>query len=87
MSQPGTRGVYYLGPWKSPESRAEYERLVAEWLAVGRGKPQPADVSGLTDTTVVEVLAAFMCHAETHYPAELERRTFSWPTPYRRMRA
>lgn len=23
---------HYLGKWKSPESRAEYERLIAEWL-------------------------------------------------------
>ena len=24
---------HYLGPWNSPESSAEYDRLVGEWLA------------------------------------------------------
>ena len=31
----GGRDVY-LGKFASPESRAEYDRLVAEWLASGR---------------------------------------------------
>ena len=26
----------YLGPWQSKASRAEYDRLIAEWLAAGR---------------------------------------------------
>lgn len=27
---------HYLGPWKSKASRAEYDRLIGEWLAAGR---------------------------------------------------
>jgi hypothetical protein len=41
---------HYLGPFDSPESHAEYRRLVGEWLATGvtptppKGD-QPADIS------------------------------------------
>ncbi len=28
--------THYLGPHGSPESKAEYDRLIAEWLASGR---------------------------------------------------
>ena len=27
---------FYLGPWKSKASIAEYDRLIGEWLANGR---------------------------------------------------
>lgn len=53
---------HYLGPHGSPESRAAYERLIAEWLASGRSPVQPAP--GLT---VQEVLAAYWEHAEGYY--------------------
>ncbi len=55
----GRRRSVCLGPWDSPESRAEHARLVAE-CAVGR--PAPAD--GLT---VSELLLVFLRHAERHY--------------------
>ena len=32
----------YLGKYGTPESRAEYDRVVAEWLAAGRSRPKPA---------------------------------------------
>src|SRR5690349_8908522 len=34
---------HYLGRWESPESKAEYDRLIAEWLAGGRRLPRTAD--------------------------------------------
>jgi hypothetical protein len=37
--------AHHLGKWKSPASRAEYERLITEWLANGRrlhDQPRPA---------------------------------------------
>lgn len=50
---------HYLGVYGSPESRERYDRLVADWLAGGRGRrvePQP----GLT---VSAVLRAYLGHA------------------------
>ncbi|MBY0231627.1 MAG: hypothetical protein K2W96_20270 [Gemmataceae bacterium] len=59
----------YLGHWNSPESRAEYERVVAEWLANGRRPVQAvADEAGKDDDlTVNEMILAFWDHATTHY--------------------
>jgi integrase len=53
---------FYLGRWGSEESRAEYDRRVAEWLANGRRLPSP-------DRTVTEVILAFDRYAEQRYPA------------------
>lgn len=55
---------HYLGSFDSAESRAEYDRLIAEWLANGRRSRGP---DRRYDLTVVELLAAFMDHAEKHY--------------------
>jgi integrase len=39
---------HYLGPWNTPQSRAEYDRVTSEWLVRGRRLPaksdEPADV-------------------------------------------
>ncbi len=63
--------VHYLGAFGSPESRTEYDRLIAEWLEGGRRRSvSPAHAgssSGTVDLTVNELLAAFMRHAEIHY--------------------
>jgi hypothetical protein len=56
---------HYLGKWKSPESKAEYDRLNAEWLAHGRqlpGRHSPAN-----DLTVNELILAFYRWAEEYY--------------------
>ncbi len=55
----GRRRSVCLGPWDSPESRAEHARLCAE-VAVG----QPAPAGGLS---VAELLLTFLRHAERHY--------------------
>jgi integrase len=58
---------YYCGRFGSPEAQAEYERILALWLANDRkpleaeGAPTPAPI------TVDEVLARFWEHAERHY--------------------
>ena len=54
---------FYLGPWESDEAKAEYDRIVAEWLVGGR-RPSGSD---LNDVSVSEVIAAFWEHAETYY--------------------
>ncbi len=51
----------YLGKWNSAASRAEYDRLIAEFLANGRRLQSDAD------TTVVEVLNAYRKFAENYY--------------------
>jgi hypothetical protein len=58
----------YLGPHGSPESRAEYERALAGWLA-SRRDPGPAGAPAppAGDLTVNELVLAFWRHAERHY--------------------
>jgi integrase len=58
---------FYLGPWNTPQSRAEYDRLVAEWLANGRRLPGTVVTTG--SATVTEVILAFDKYAEERYPA------------------
>lgn len=58
---------HYLGAHGSPDSRAEYDRLIAEWLAAGRGRPKAADGPSPGDPSVSEVLLAFLKYAATHY--------------------
>jgi integrase len=53
---------HYLGRHGSKESKTEYDRLIAEWLAGGRQLPTNAD--GLT---VNEVLLAYLRFAEGYY--------------------
>lgn len=52
----------YLGKHDSKESRAEYDRLVGEWLAAGRRLAvDPASI------TIAELLAAYLRHANSYY--------------------
>ena len=37
---------FYLGKWGTPESRPEYERVVAEWLVQRRRLPTTREASG-----------------------------------------
>jgi len=46
---------HYLGPWQSPASRAEYKRLLAEWMAVGQ-IIVPAEAP-VTSIIIAELLA------------------------------
>jgi hypothetical protein len=39
---------FYLGEWKSPESRTEFERLLAEWLRNGHQLPSASREAYLT---------------------------------------
>lgn len=62
LHRPSQQGVvtlsgrdFYLGPYGTASSRAEYDRLIAEWLANGRRLPVIADqheisVVGWSDT-------------------------------------
>lgn len=52
----------YLGVYGSEESRAEYRRLIAEYLAA-----QNTAVSGSPTITINELIDAFWAHAVTYY--------------------
>jgi integrase len=52
----------YLGRHGTAKSRAEYDRLIAEWLAAGRRLPVDPQA-----VTVAEIFAAFRRHAKTYY--------------------
>jgi integrase len=55
----------YLGAHGSQASRDEYDRVIGEWIASGRGTAAaPAEPSGVTVSVVV---AAFWAHAQTYY--------------------
>jgi len=53
----------YLGKYNTVKSRAEYNRLIAEWTAHGGTLPQTLS----SDLTVAELLAAFFQHAQRYY--------------------
>jgi integrase len=63
---------HYLGRYGTPESLAEYNRLIQEWLTpqttppeASIGEANPATVPA--DRTIDEILVAFWQHAERHY--------------------
>jgi len=53
---------HYLGAYGSPESKAEYQRLIADWLAGGGELPPPVE-----DITVIELLSRYWKWAMRHY--------------------
>ncbi len=60
---------HYLGKHGSPESREEYDRLIAEWLVNGRRASEPAQAPA-NGLTVNEMLVSYWHHAESHYRAK-----------------
>ena len=63
--------VHYLGAFGTPESRAEYDRLISEWLAGGRRRSGPSDqfagVGSPQGLTLNELMVSFLRHADRHY--------------------
>jgi integrase len=57
---------HYLGLHGSDQSRTLYDRLIAQWLAVGRGSAIPHKEEPVV-VTVNEVVVSFWNHAEIHY--------------------
>ena len=62
----------YLGPHSTPDSRAAYDRTVAEWLAAGRQLPprlrgRQDDAGVVTGVTVSELVNRFRSYAENYY--------------------
>ena len=61
----GGRDIY-LGKHDTAESRAEYDRLIAEWLANEGIVPRRVSGNG-SDILVNELLLAYLGHADTYY--------------------
>ncbi len=57
---------HYLGPHGSKRSRAEYDRLIAEWLSTGRRVP-PGDEQG--GVTIDELAVRYWEFAREYYPS------------------
>jgi integrase len=57
---------FYLGRFGSSESRAEYDRIIVEWISNGRRLPAPASGVG-SDLTVNELLLAYLGFADSYY--------------------
>ncbi|MCA9217615.1 MAG: site-specific integrase [Planctomycetales bacterium] len=55
---------FYLGTYNSPESRAEYKRVIAEWLA---GKKAPQQEEKPASVTVCELMVSYLRHAGQYY--------------------
>ncbi|MCX5658225.1 MAG: site-specific integrase [Planctomycetota bacterium] len=65
---------FYLGSYGSPESKSEYQRLIAEYLAANRHHPQAAGSPGtganagsVNGITVNEVFLRYWEHVQTYY--------------------
>lgn len=52
----------YLGEYNSPESKAKYERLIAEWLQSHHQSPEAG-----ANITVCELMAAYLSFAVNYY--------------------
>jgi integrase len=63
---------HYLGPWNTPQSRAEYDRVISEWTARGRRlATRDEDPRG---RLVKEVIAGYFAHAVATLPdVEVEK--------------
>jgi integrase len=59
----------YLGPYGSAESRAAYDRFVAEWLANGRRAPEPTPATAAPGDalTIDEVIVRYLSFARGYY--------------------
>jgi hypothetical protein len=56
----------YLGRYGSPESRAEYDRIIAEWLSNDRRLPG-STFEARSDLTINEILVAYPHLADGYY--------------------
>jgi integrase len=56
---------FYCGPHGTKASRAEYDRLVGEWLANGR-RLTPSNAG---DVTIIDLIDAYRQHCESYYGA------------------
>jgi integrase len=62
---------FYLGPWNSPESHAEYSRLIKAWEANGRRpmpESEPVEAPPPEDElSMAELMVAYLRHVDAYY--------------------
>lgn len=58
---------FYLGPYGSEESRTEYDRLLAEWLANGRCWPEEPVPEPEAPYSIIRLCAEYLDFAEVCY--------------------
>jgi integrase len=58
---------FYLGLHGTPESHAEYDRIVAEWLASGRQTVRPASQEVGDGSTVDDLILSYIKFADGYY--------------------
>jgi integrase len=63
----GKRHDVLLGKHGTPESRAEYARVLAEWEASGRRLPQRSAEPSAPDLSVNELILAYLRHVQNYY--------------------
>jgi integrase len=63
----GSRKDYYLGLWKSPESRAEYARIIAESEKHAEKVNGHVEAKLPADISINEVMVTFLRFAAHHY--------------------
>ncbi|MFP4356596.1 MAG: hypothetical protein ACLFUJ_15905, partial [Phycisphaerae bacterium] len=63
---------FYLGPYDSPESRPECDRLIAAWLK-RQSSPTPPGPQSRLGATVTELIAAYRSWAEGRPGPRLRR--------------
>jgi len=56
----------YLGGFNTPESRSEYDRIIAEWLTNGR-RPSSQIAQAGNDLTVNEMALAYLRYVDSDY--------------------
>jgi integrase len=60
--------MIYLGRYGSKESRAEYNRIIAEWVTRDPATPPPTSrTSARASLTIAELAAAYWNHVEAYY--------------------
>ena len=57
---------FYLGRFGSPESRAEYDRTIVEWISNGRRLPAPTSGAG-SDLRSTKLALAYLTFADSYY--------------------
>jgi integrase len=64
---------HYLGPYDTPESRARYEQVLADWRAGRLDRAQPQPTAGPASAlTVADLAAAWWRRCEVKYAASTE---------------
>ena len=59
--------VVYLGEWEDEKSKAEYQRIIAEWLSNGRRLPDSPARDPSAEQTVNSLILAYWQYAKLYY--------------------